>query len=483
MSTKRKISFEVEYPVVNKTDARGLSQESFRNVWTRLGHDGWDTSTDSLNGLMTGVSKLIQDDKLKHCVNACQSISTDTGPLIEIVPHPEDDLFSLDGQFAQLRSLAVREIDKVGGQILGLGSHPNTGDSKSEYMQLRTPRSSYDYAIEQRGWPHEKLLTIASIQEVIDVCAADAFRVNRVLTRLCGLMMFIFRNSPDLYGDSGLLSTRPSKWVQSVTSSNPKFIGDIKKVNIPEEEVTCWQDYFDLLWSRNPMFLLGTKQHGLCYIPDHPNFGEFLTKAPSNGWEGMSITGRNVMVSPSMDFVNFTDWTYFGFCRPRWKMQSDADMGGLTKAFIYRNMDEFFMENIQKIMIENRSNCSGFPGQELSSLAFVLGIVENLDDAEKFVFDHDYDFWKEVFRLSQFHPLSSAEVNNISIVALAEEILLISRQGVKSRCLKEECFLDPIEEIIEGGKSRSELVLDYFNSLKGDRSSRAVKIASKYAII
>lgn len=480
MYAKRKIGFEVEYPMVCSETLTGLPQDKVRQIWTNLGKDGWSVSSDPVSGLATGVFR--QGAVADGCLNPNQSISTDTGPLLEIAPSPEVTLLALKQQFSRLRELALQQVKSVGGTLLGLGIHPYTGDTKEEYYRLRTPRSAYDYAIKHRGWPHEKLLNVAAIQEVIDVSKEESFRALKTLIRLCGLMIFIFRNAPSLHNGSGCLCVRPKKWRDSVTSTMPQFKADIHKVNIPAVEILSWQDYFELLWNANPMFLLGTKKHGLFHIPNHPTFWDFLTKAPEKGWEGLDIFGKEIVVKPAMDHVNSTDWTYFGFCRPRWQFNQETNLDELIRAFRFGEMSSFFEEHATKIVIENRCNASGFPGQELCSLAFVLGILENLDAAEQFASQHDYCFWQRVFLLSQVEPLSRAKIGNNKILALAEKLISIAADGLAIRGMGEEFFLEPVIGIVNSGISRSELTLKLLNSAGDSQENKKSVIMAEFAV-
>lgn len=464
----RRIGIEVEYPMVHSDTLTGLSQDKVRKMWVNLEKDGWNVSCDPVNNLATGVFR--QNAAADGCLNPRQSISTDTGPLLEIAPTPEFTLVDLKQQFSKLRGLILPQVKSIGGMLLGLGIHPYTGDSKEEYYQLRTPRSAYDYAIKNRGWPHEKLLNIAAIQEVIDVPAEESFRAFRILVRLSGLMIFIFRNAPDLHHDGKSLCVRPQKWLDSVSSPIAHFKNDIQKVNIPPLEILNWQGYFDLLWNTNPMFLLGSKQHGLFHVPTHPTFWEFLTEIPAQGWGGIDMFGNKINVTPDIDHVNGTDWTYFGFCRPRWQFKQEVQLEELVEAFRCKEIDLFFEKHTKKIIIENRCNATGFPEEEFCSLAFVLGILENLDAAERFVLQYDYDFWRSIFSSAQTDPLSQAEVGNCKVLPLAKKLLSIASDGLSARGLGEEYFLAPVTTIIDSGVSRSELVLKMFNSAVDKKS-------------
>ena len=161
MTRVGKIGVEIEYPAIDETSMAGLPQEKFQIIWEEFCQQGWEKVTDPVNGLPTGVFRQIkqQDD----CLSSTQALSTDTGPLLEIATSPEENLFGLEKQLQELRSMVSEKLILQKGAILGLGIHPLTSDSKAEYYRLRTPRSAYDYAINERGWPHWKLLNVAAI--------------------------------------------------------------------------------------------------------------------------------------------------------------------------------------------------------------------------------------------------------------------------------------------------------------------------------
>ena len=307
----------------------------------------------------------------------------------------------------------------------------------------------------------------------------DSFRALRVMLRLSGLLIFIFRNDPDLHNDSHFLSVRPKKWLDHVGTTKQKFKVDALKVNIPEKELETWQDYFELLWRATPMFLLGTKKHGLFYVPEHPTFWQFLERPK---WQAMDILGQPIVVEPGLDHVNCTDWTYFGLCRPRWRLKETTDLCDLRESFAGENLGKFFEANVQKIVIENRADANGFPNHELASVAFVVGMLENLDQIEKFALAKDYQFWKKVFQVAQIAPLLEAVVEKQSIKELVSELMNLAQNGLKMRGFGEEKYLEPVWEIIENSRSRAEDVLKLFNSVRGTKTEKARVLAVRFAI-
>lgn len=477
---KRKIGIEVEYPVVDTKSGSALSQEKFRQVWGSLETKGWAPAKDSITGFTTGVSRDVSTDG--NVLSSAQVLSTDTGPLFEIAASPEDSIHGLAAQFQGLRQLMVDELSAVGGTALGMGINPGIGCTEKEYYDYRTPRSAYDYAIQNRGWPHWKLLNVAATQEVIDVPFVDVMDAFRSLQRLSGLMIFLCRNAPDIHGQSSKLCVRPGQWKESVKSPLDIFSGDIEKANIPEIELSDWNDYFQLLWGSSPMFMLGTKKDGLFWIPQHPTFGKFLTEAPESGWPAMSLSGQKLEIEPSIDHVNCSDWTYFGLCRPRWKINSGIEVAEVIEAFHGKRMEGLLERQAVKVVLENRCNATGFPGQEFASMALVLGLIENLFETKRLAFRYNYKFWLSMLSLSQEAPLAKAELDGVPVIEFVRELISIATQGLIMRNLGEERYLQPLVEIVNSGKSRAEIIMEKYGCYTGDKESKSLALLSEFAV-
>ena len=214
------------------------------------------------------------------------------------------------------------------------------------------------------------------MQEIVDVSFEDAPRAVRVLHRLAGLMNFLLRNDPDVWGDyDGQISVRPRAWREHVPAS-ASFAGDAGKVCLPAREIESWTDYLSLLWEASPMFLVGTKNSGAAYLPEHPTFLRFLQDAPREGWPARTLSGEAVRVFPEPAQIEKTDWTYMGFARMRWKWREVPDgVRSFLDAWQRGEIEAFLRANVLKVVIENRASSAQPPGETLVSLALVAGLA------------------------------------------------------------------------------------------------------------
>ena len=420
----------------------------FTAVWTDLIGRGWTA----------GDFCITRDHPSEGpCISSNQGMSTDTGPVIELVASPSRTLAGIAAQIAALQAEAREALDRQDCAMLGSGVHPGLRPVPGDYYRYRTPRPAYDYAIAERGWRHWTIVDKAAVQELVDVSFEDAPRAIRLLHRLTGLMNFVLRNDPGIHGeDEGRLSVRSLAWRDHVPHSG-RFAGDLHKVVIPPTEIGGWQDYLSLLWEAGPMFLVGTKNHGQAFVPEHPTFLEFLKHAPADGWSGRLLDGTPGRVVPEPAHVAATDWSYMGFARIRWKWRAQPPaVAEITEAWDRGGIEELLARSLEKVVIENRGTSTQPPGDDLVSLALVAGLLANLDEATELSRSSPYSFWVQLLDESTRLPLQS-DVLGRSVPDLARGMVGVARRGLIRRGESDpDRWLAPLLQRIDDGRSPSE---------------------------
>lgn len=450
------ISVECELPAVMADTGAPTRPEVFMEIWKTLSGCGWDLNPFA-------ISRKVADPPT-GCMNAEQVITTDTGPTIELAPCPRETVKDIEKQVDSLRDIIANQLATYGVRLLGSGIHPILKATEEDYYAFRTRRKAYDYALKQRGWSHHSILNICATQEIIDVEISHAIRVLRVVHRLAGLSLLLFRNDPDLYGDypHSPYSIRPAAWKMHVPRTG-RFAKDTVKVWLPPKEILSWEQYLALLWDANPMFLLGTKNNGLIYIPEHPTFWEYLMHTPKGGWPAKTVKeDAETCIYPEFTDILQTDWTYMGFARLRWKWKNPLPtINSLIDARVKGEIDDFLAEHVGKVVLEHRANATAMPGQEMTSLAFVLGLVSNLEATEQFVSRYPYKFWIRLAQKAESQPLSGS-INGKRFTMLLQDVLKISRDGLLLRGYGEDEYLVPLFERVENQISPSEIMLEVF---------------------
>ena len=379
------------------------------------------------------------------------------------MPSPARSLAGVARQLESLTQEAGAVLDGLGYAMLGSGVHPSLRAVPDDYYRFRTRRPSYDYVIRERRWSHWSIVNIASVQEIVDVRFEDAPQAIRVLHRLAGLMNFLLRNDPDVSGDyDGQISVRPRAWREHVPAS-AAFAGDAARVCLPAREIESWTDYLSLLWETSPMFLVGTKNSGSAYLPEHPTFLRFLRDVPRDGWPARTLAGEEIRVFPEPAHIEKTDWTYMGFARIRWKWREVPDgIPAFLAAWQRGEIVEFLRANVLKVVIENRASSAQPPGETLVSLALVAGLLANLEEAQQLALAEPYSFWLSVFDASMTEPVD-ARVEGRSIAALARRMVDIARRGLEERGEESpEQALAPLYRRIDERRSPAERLLREF---------------------
>jgi gamma-glutamylcysteine synthetase len=441
------ISTELELPVVALADGSPPLPQVFEALWTDLTQRGWGSGDFC-------ITRDRPCDALT--ISSNQAMSTDTGPVIELVASPSRTLAEVASQIDTLQSEARSALDRLGYAMLGSGVHPGLRPVPDDYYRYRTPRPAYDYAIAERGWRHWSIVDKAAVQELVDVPFEDAPRAIRLLHRLTGLMNFVLRNDPGLQDGDTRLSVRSLAWRDHVPHAGP-FAGDARKVVIPATEVGGWRDYLSLLWESGPMFLVGTKNDGQAFVPEHPSFLDFLQHAPPDGWAGRLLDGSPTRVVPNPSHVAATDWSYMGFARIRWKWRPQPPaVAEIAEAWHRGDIEELLARSLEKVVVENRGTSTQPPGEDLVSLALVAGLLANLDEATEWSRASDYAFWVKLLDESTRLPLQSVVLGR-RVPDVAREMIAIARRGLVRRGEPTpDAWLAPLLQRIEDGASPSE---------------------------
>lgn len=454
------ISAEFELPVVNPATGLPAQQSQFVQLWNDLSQSGWEKNGYGVKRMNVALDQ--------DCVIPGQFITTDTGPTIEFSPTPSLTVGDIDSQAQQMREEIIGHLSTQGLALLGSGVHPFLGTTFDEYYQFRSPRKAYDYAIKEREWRHWSILNIAATQEVIDVSSENAIRVLRCCHRLAGPLIFLFRNDPDYHGHAEhRLSVRPDGWRRHPPLSG-KYAVDRVKFLMPDEEICSWKDYFRLLWRSTPMFFLGTKNDGPVFVPEHPTFWDFLFEAPKEGWHARRIADNTeFQLLPDTSHAEGTDWSYMGFARLRFKFKPSLFEGSEFKrkwnACDTEVFDELMQTLISSLMIENRSIAAAPRGEEVASLALMVGLLQNLDETESFLMKRPYYFWLQCARSAEFAPLASS-VHGVSVCDLLTSLLEIADDGLRKRNFGEEVYLAPLRNRLHRRSSPAEEAMAIFGS-------------------
>jgi hypothetical protein len=211
------------------------------------------------------------------------------------------------------------------------------------------------------------------------------------------------------------------------------------------------------------MFLVGSKNTDSAYLPEHPTFMRFLQNVPKGGWPAKTLSGEKIHVFPESVHIEQTDWTYMGFARIRWKWRKDPlSIEELLQSWRRGEIETYLARNLEKVVVENRSNSTQQPGETLVSLALVSGLLANLEEALELALREPYTFWLSILDASMTEPFDTS-FDGRSIPGYAQDMVDIARRGLKLRGEEDaDSVLSPLYQRIEERCSPSERLLrDY----------------------
>lgn len=314
-------------------------------------------------------------------------ITTDAGlGIIEIISPPRNDLLTLDREFNGVVGELSRIASPLGMRLLGYGAQPVTPGSKS----LWVPKGRYSALVKALGdqFVHDATVT-ASDQCHVSITQREVLQSVNVMNALSGAIVALTANSPISYGRvNGCVSWRELFW--------DKFHGFKGQIGIPPRWFKSVDEWFNYLIDQR--FVLRRVQAGI--------------------YEARGETFREYMASNT---VSPTDFLYHEGCcwwdaRPRTPYST----------------------------VEVRPACQQ-PAHENSVVeALVLGLVNNLDEAEKLVTKFDHEDWISYRIRAAVSGLKATFQNKDSNLLLAA-VLLIAKQGLAKRGLCEEVFLYPLD--------------------------------------
>lgn len=427
----RKIGLECEFPLVDTT-GNAIRYYVLVGLFKNLESHGFELHEDQTTGEIIYGTKFLEANGEESPFNKIV-IGTDAGYCtLEVAFKPESTLFAIEEQFNKIIELLIHYFNQNNAFILGYGIQPITQPSKHLITRSGrynlSPRGSMNRFVDQRDGVDFHLFTIsASNQCHIEIGEDEAIRAINVLNGLSGLQIALTANSSvwrgevdqqwkavrEIFWDWGFLE----RWNQSGIQKRFR--------DIP--------DYIDYLCSFNPFLIQRDDQP--IYIIDKPSFGDYLNSNQASN--GILISGEVVSVFPEVE-----DILYHSNCA--WFNTRISPKYGT---------------------IESRISCQQPPQETLVVTALVLGIVENIEEAENLLNRYSWDEWKR-FRFDAIRHTLQAEILEAKGLSLVAEFTRIAETGLRKRGLGEEKFLEPAFKRIEERSTPADRAIHAFQTMK-----------------
>ncbi|MFK7908122.1 MAG: glutamate-cysteine ligase family protein [Chitinophagales bacterium] len=423
----RGIGIEAEIPVVTES-GEGIGLPVVQNMFFYLEERGFQLQRDDFSDYIISATRT-NEESAKSFDFHIDTVTTDAGyGIIEIAFAPQKDLHLIQSSFSEIMTLLVGYFDRQNCRMLGYGIQPLTAPSQKLLMPKERyyfyKNFSYNNVVPKIDGVDAHLLTItASNQCHIDVSSEEAIGATNVLNALSGLQIAFHANSPIWRQkvDETYKANREIFWEYC-------YPDRLNQMGIPPKFESI-EEYVQYLLQFKPMLVKRNK--GLLQILNKETFKDFMEdKTPTIG---KTLGGDEVSVHPQTEDIHYLNT----FCY-----------------FNARLVPRYGT-------IESRMCCQQPPNETLAPTALTLGILENLEEAQKLVELFPLETWRDIRRSAVRYTFDSM-VNNESIVPILKQLLEIAVEGLKKRNLGEELFLEPLYERLKRRKSPADDAIAIF---------------------
>jgi gamma-glutamylcysteine synthetase len=429
-NTDRGIGIECEMPLVN-SDGEAISFASVQLLFSYLRTQGFELDFDEYANVFVSATIINKTSAsmFDYCVD---TITTDTAySTIEIVLAPQNNLHTIQHRLDELISILVNFFDSQNCKMLGYGIQPVSLPSR----KLLMPRERYVFfeklstnlnICESEGADSSYLNLTASNQCHVEIALDDAIKATNILNSLSGLQIAIQANSPIWEGkiNEDFKANREALWDEC-------FPNRSMQIGIPPTFKSL-DDYVNYLCDFKPSIVKRGEQY--IRILNKATFKDYLLDESLA--IGDTLQGKKLIVQPRLsDIEQLIPFSWFNA----------------------RLVPKYGT-------VESRMCCQQPQKETLTSTALSLGLIENLDQAQKISNLYSLDTWKKVRTNATRHALATT-INGVSIIPLLSQLLDVANVGLKSRGLGEELFLQPLYERLNTLTTPADNAIAVFNNL------------------
>ncbi|MFK7947236.1 MAG: glutamate-cysteine ligase family protein [Saprospiraceae bacterium] len=424
--TQRGIGIELEIPIVSmKGEVVDLS--IIQEMFSFFESEGFELKRDSFSNHIISASR-VNVQSAANFDYVMDTVMTDAGSsIIEVVFAPQDNLHTIQQSLSEIIDLLTTYLDTQNCKMLGYGIQPVTPPSR----KLLMPKERYffyekfspNHIIPKSEGADAHLLTIsASNQCHISISQKDTITAVNVLNALSGLQIIFNANSPIWKGeiDRTYKANREAFWEHC-------YPDRLNQMGIPPKFDTL-DDYLLYLLDFKPMLV---KREKLLQVLNKTTFKDFmLDQTPTIG---QTLEGEKCSIQPKVEDIHYLNT----FCY-----------------FNARLAPQFGT-------IESRMCCQQPPDAAIAPTALTLGLLSNLEEANRLTEIYPRETWKKIREMGLQHTFSTT-INGKKIIPLLTQFLEVAKQGLEKRDLGEEVFLNPYYRRLNLKQSPADKAIEIF---------------------
>ncbi len=432
----RKIGLEYEFLAINKETGLAVSREEIKLIWKAWSEkDHVELYVDYGTKQPVGVT-YIQKDGRKFIINTDVGVS-----VVEFAFEPFNSLEECKENMTEIVKEFLDVSKKFDVVLIDTALQPKTPyyfpDLKSEKIWYRISTS---LPIFSSG--HKLFHNVSAHQVCIDVTFEESISVINTLNAISGITIALFANTG--VGECSVQDyheVREHRWDEAVRELPEE---SMKMRGIPSKPFKTLRDYFE--YNFDIPFAGISREKTLHRVTSSINIGTFLREKKWNTFDvGNVCPGEVETTMRDLNELTMYIWTQ---CRFKIFFDEQQSLASFFDAYDSHNVDEFAQKNTTKLYVETR-NMASQPWEEvMCTPAFMLGLVENISEAQKIVDSKSWEYWIE---LREKTIEKSLEVDEV--IPFAEQLLAIAKQGLEKRGLGEEKYLEPLFTRLEKRES------------------------------
>jgi len=343
-----------------------------------------------------------------------------------------------------------------GVALIDTGLQPKT---PTYHPDLKSEKIWYRPFMRHPHWVgyHHLFHNIAAHQVCIDVSYDELVDVLNLMNGIGGVTIALFANSG--FGEwevKSAHSERELRWNRIKEGSKDTFehISGLTK-----EPLTSLADYISYSW-RTPLQAIhrGKTLHS---VNEFITIGDYFKKSQWDAFDHGAIEPSTV--SPSVKDINDQAQYFWPQSRAKFWFDESRPLEEFLSAYAGEEFGDYGRDHVTKLYVETR-NIGAQPWNEVMvAPAFLLGLIENLEEAKKIVDDKPWKYWIE---LREKTLLKSMEVDEV--VPIAQTLFSIAKQGLVNRGRGEEKYIEPLVARIEKRQSPAMRSIEEYRELGMD---------------
>ena len=453
---KRKIGLEFEFIALRK-NGQHITRRDVVALWKHLQGLGWMPKIDAYTKKIVGVYGKTEFGALV--------LDNDGGsPLLEIGWPPYPDLFMARKKMRETLS-PILTYFKDTYRLVGYGCAPFSNPRDIEL----TPKAHYPVIIKTaktntwRVW--RRFYMVGALQVNLGGRLEELVQAQNVFLRLTGIMTALSANTSIIEGKIQKYKEMRQFFYDDLRDNFPKVYTN--QFGIPNKPHASWQEYFFTILKRPARLLaLGGK---LYEVKDRRAVYDIIMQGDTIRVKELMHRRIEYKVLTPKDLTLLVNF-FWPDARLKFQFKSTATMPDFVRALqsTSQKFENYLKDTLENYYLEIRPCAMQQPEDLLAMPAFMLGIVENLSQAERILKQQTWQFWRDMRTAAYRHGMQ-ASVKGTSVTTFLLPLYRIAEQGLKKRKRGEEKFLRPLKHRILSGKTPADVAEDIYKK-KGKKT-------------